>query len=103
MQKMNVPDAKEGSWEDTLHEMGAKNRLIILDKAKNNNLLNKMLPHRAIGVVYEPEDDYLGNYVPSKIARRYNAFIYIDQTNALHPLHIQPDGHKIPDTYPFDF
>jgi hypothetical protein len=32
---------------------------------------------------------------------RYDAFIYLDQTKALHPLHIKPDGHLVPETYPF--
>jgi erythromycin esterase-like protein len=55
---------------------------------------------RAIGVVYNPQWEY-GNYVPSIIPSRYDAFIYIDRSNALHPLRIQPDGHQIPETYPF--
>lgn len=24
-----------------------------------------------------------------------------DETHALHPLHVKPDGHLVPDTYPF--
>jgi erythromycin esterase len=103
MQKMIVPEAKAGSWEEILHKMDAKNRLIILDNSENEDIKSSRIGHRAIGVVYEPDYDYAGNYVPSKIGGRYNAFMYIDETNALHPLNIQPDGHKIPDTYPFDF
>lgn len=41
-----------------------------------------------------------GNYVPSVLSRRYNAFIYLDQTQALHPLHIHA-GEEVPETYPF--
>lgn len=42
-----------------------------------------------------------GNYVPSTVNASYNAFIYIDRTMALHPLHIKPNGHQVPDTYPY--
>jgi hypothetical protein len=42
-----------------------------------------------------------GNFVPSLMPMRYDAFLYIDETTALHPLHITPDGHLVPETYPF--
>ncbi len=61
----------------------------------------KEFGHRAIGVVYHPEYEHYGNYVPSTMPHRYNAFIYLDKTSALHPLHIEPDGHLIPETFPF--
>jgi hypothetical protein len=32
---------------------------------------------------------------------RYDAFIFLDETTALHPIHIEPDGNQIPETYPF--
>jgi predicted phosphoribosyltransferase len=32
----------------------------------------------------------ISNYVPSKMPYRYNAFIYLDKTSALHPLHSKP-------------
>jgi erythromycin esterase-like protein len=43
----------------------------------------------AIGVVYRPKHEHFGNYVPSKIPYRYNAFIYLDETSALHPIHMK--------------
>jgi len=45
--------------------------------------------------------EHYGNYVPSVLSKRYDAFIYLDETKALHPLHIEPHGHEMPDTYPF--
>ena len=38
--------------------------------------------HRAIGVVYRPEFEHLGNYVPTVMPRRYDALIYLDNTCA---------------------
>jgi len=43
-----------------------------------------------------------GNYVPSIIPKRYDAFIYLDQTTALHPIEIS-QRNEPPDTYPSGF
>ncbi|MGP8217240.1 MAG: erythromycin esterase family protein [Bacteroidia bacterium] len=101
MQRMVVPEAMEYSWEDILHEAGANDKLILLDSPEDQDMLEERLGHRAIGVVYNPAHERYGNYVPSIIPLRYEAFIYLDKTMALHPLHIKPDGHKIPETYPW--
>lgn len=47
---------------------------------------------------YEQET---GDYVPSLLPKCYDAFIFLDKTKALHPLHIQPEGSEMPETYPF--
>lgn len=83
--RMEVPPAKKGSWEDALHVAGAFDKLLIFNE-KNRSMFNELIGHRAIGVVYHPDYEAYGNYVPSKIASRYDAFIHIDQTNALSPL-----------------
>jgi len=103
IEKMYVPTARPGSIEEILHEESNEDKLLIFDSANQNEWFSKMLPHRAIGVVYNPAYEKYGNYVPTKLNSRYDAFIYIDQTKALHPLHIQPDGHKVPETFPFEF
>jgi len=72
-----------------------------MDDSANDLFMENYFDHRAIGVVYNPEYERYGNYVPSILPLRYDAFIFLDQTNALHPLHIVPDGHLIPGTYPF--
>jgi erythromycin esterase len=101
MKKMVVPPAKAKSVEELLHSDSPENKLLIFDKnAKLEKRFSKWLGHRAIGVVYHSERE-IGNYVPTILPSRYDAFLYIDQTKALHPLHIKPDGHLIPETYPF--
>ena len=61
-----------------------------------------MRGHRAIGVVYRPESEHLGNYVPTVLPRRYDAFLYLDTTRALHPLHeVHAEESEVPETYPF--
>lgn len=83
--RIEVPPATKDSWEDVLHNMGAFNKLLIFND-ENRHLFNSWIGHRAIGVVYNPEYEAYGNYVPSKIGSRYDAFIYIDETKALSPL-----------------
>lgn len=84
-QTIDVPPAQKHSWEAVLHQAGAYNKLLLFNK-HNRSLFNNWIGHRAIGVVYDPEYEAYGNYVPSQIASRYDAFIYIDQTRALAPL-----------------
>jgi erythromycin esterase-like protein len=59
------------------------------------------IDHRAVGVLYNPQYEKYGNYVPTILPLRYDAFIYLDETWALHGLHVKPDGHQVPETFPF--
>ena len=52
-------------------------------------------------MVYHPEREHLGNYVPTALARRYDALLYVDETHALHPVPVTIESlEEIPDTYP---
>ncbi len=102
MQSMKLPEAKKGSWEYLLHKAGKENKLLVMDDfSRNEMLMENHIGHRAVGVVYNPELEQYGNYVPTILPMRYDAFIFQDETKALHPLHIQPDGKQVPETYPF--
>ena len=101
MQEMEVPPAIAGSFEHKLHEFSGTDKLLLFDEHPEiTNAFAEDLGHRAIGVVYNPEKES-GNYVPSDMVERYDAFIYLDQTQALHPLIFKPKGDLIPETYPF--
>lgn len=101
MKVMHVPDAMMDSWEFILHQLEARDRIVFMTNPLKKQLGEKSFYHRAIGVVYHPHYEKPGNYVPSKIAERYDAFVYLDKTSAVHPLHIKPDGHQMPETFPF--
>jgi erythromycin esterase len=101
MERLEVPPAKKGSWEYLLHQAAGENKLLIMDDFMNDAFMENYFGHRAIGVVYNPEYEKYGNYVPSILPLRYDAFVFLKETKALHPLHILPDGHLIPETYPF--
>jgi erythromycin esterase len=100
-ERMNVPPARDGSWEDALHAAGAHDRLLILEDAAGEDLMLEPRGHRAIGVVYHPERERLGNYVPTVLPRRYDAVLALEHTHALHPLHQElPPMGEIPETFP---
>ena len=101
MHKINVPFARKNSWEYLLHKAGSTNKLFIMDEMNDYIFMENHIGHRAIGVVYNPEYEQYGNYVPTILPMRYDAFIYLDHTRALHPLHLLPHGHQVPETYPF--
>jgi erythromycin esterase-like protein len=103
MKKMQVPQAREGSIEEQLHKESSNNRYLLFNSEVNIANYDESIKHRAIGVVYNPENERFGNYVPSVMAKRYDAFIFLDKTTALHPLRLHADSHKMPDTYPFNY
>jgi erythromycin esterase-like protein len=86
MQIMEMPPARRGSIEDLLHRSGGGDRLLLWDNQELAALLDQPLGHRAVGVVYHPEREQLGNYVPTILPRRYDAFMYLETTHAVDPL-----------------
>lgn len=103
MQVMQVPQAREGSVEHSLHRERKENRYLLFNTEDVRSIYDTSIRHRAIGVVYNPENERYGNYVPSVMANRYDSFIYLDETTALHPLHLKPHDKKMPETYPFNY
>ena len=101
MKNMELPKAIDGSVEKLLHQHGAGDKLLIFDDdSPLKEIFEERMGHRAVGVVYDPHHER-GNYVPTRLSDRYDAFLYIDRTHGLHPLHLKPDGQIVPDTYPF--
>ncbi len=103
MQRLPVPAARRGSFEDAMHDAMLGDALLIFDGRDDGGVrgLDEPIGHRAIGVVYEPSHERWGNYVPTIVPRRYDAFLYLDETRAVDPLHmpVRMDGEP-PETYP---
>jgi erythromycin esterase len=103
MERMAVPTAKPGSFEETLFDAGVGDSLLLFDGSDDGGIpgLHEPIGHRAIGVVYDPHKERWGNYVPSIVPRRYDAFMYFEETRAVDPLHmtVRFDG-EAPETYP---
>jgi len=101
MQRMEVKQARTDSWEDALHQASEKDKLLLLRGKSADSPWHAWRGHRAIGVVYHPEYERFGNYVPTVLPRRYDAFLYLDQTEALRPLHLPVHNMgDLPETYP---
>ena len=100
MEAMPVPPARAGSWEAALHLLGGEDRLLLFPPEAAPSALAAPRGHRAIGVVYRPEAEW-GNYVPTALPLRYDAFLYLDRTRALHPMRVQPDAGP-PELYPWN-
>jgi erythromycin esterase len=101
MEVMGVPEARPGSLEDILHAAAPPESLFVFPPvADRPDLLVDELGHRAIGVVYRPERDRWGNYVPTVLGERYDAFFWFDETHAVRPLHTLRVDRREPETYP---
>jgi erythromycin esterase-like protein len=83
IERMTVPIARPDSWEDLMHRANEHDQMLLFDG--DNEVFDQVVGHRAIGVVYHPERER-GNYVPSRMARRYDAFVYVEESNAVDPL-----------------
>ncbi|WP_082893637.1 erythromycin esterase family protein [Rufibacter ruber] len=84
-QDMNVPAAITNSWEDILHRQGQHYKLLLMRELQDTPEALRSRGHRAIGVTYSPTAER-GNYVPTVLPNRYDAFLFLDRTTALHPL-----------------
>jgi erythromycin esterase-like protein len=94
LRTMRVPQARAGSWEHMLHHTQPANKLILLKELATDPRFTRSIGHRAIGVVYNPGSEQ-GNYVPSVLPQRYDAFMYIDETHALRPLPNTAGGRTV--------
>jgi erythromycin esterase len=101
MEVMPVPPGRPGSVEEILHAAAPPDALFVFPPpADRPDLLVDELPHRAIGVVYRPERERWGNYVPSVLGARYDAFFWFDETHAVRPLHTDRVDTRELETYP---
>jgi erythromycin esterase len=103
MKRMEVPPARGGSWEDACNRAGRGDFMLLFEGQEDGGIggLDEPWPHRAIGVVYDPRHERWGNYVPSLVAGRYDAFIHVDESRAVDPLHLEPrPDQELPETYP---
>ena len=90
MRHMRVPPAKENSVEHALREADVGDALLLFDGSDDGGIegLEEPIGHRAIGVVYDLRNEAWGNYVPTIVPRRYDAFMYIEETTGVDALHM---------------
>ncbi len=83
MEIMELPEGREESYEYILGSVDLEQYFLIFDQDdRDHELLSERRGHRAVGVVYNPVHD-AGNYVPTVLPERYDAFIFIRETSEL--------------------
>jgi erythromycin esterase len=83
-ERMSLPEAPTGTWEYLAKNTGHDLFAISFDNAPSA-LKTTFIGHRAVGVTYSPEHD-LRNYVPTRMADRYDIFMFFRKTSGLTPL-----------------
>jgi erythromycin esterase-like protein len=105
IKRMEIPNGKKDSVEAELHnaipKIGSDNYYLMFKNETEFSPLKEPRGHRAIGVVYQPNSEQRGNYVPTVLADRYDALMFFDETEALEPIAVDIDYKKIPETYPY--
>lgn len=102
----SLPAARESSFEYYCHEatqtLQTQRFYLIFDPAARKTVLGtRQYGHRAVGVVYHPRFETHGrNYVPTKMAQRYDAFVYVDKTSALRSIPTLTTVKELPETWP---
>ncbi|MGV3538260.1 MAG: erythromycin esterase family protein [Rufibacter sp.] len=90
-EEMTVPPAQPGSWESILRSHSPTDKLLLSKGLRDIPDAMRSRGHRAIGVTYSPGSEQ-GNFVPTILPQRYDAFLFIDRTTALHPLSTLSSG-----------
>lgn len=103
-QIMRLPRAPAGTYEAYFHkaceEIEMDQIYLTFDERSKHGGLARVLGHRAVGVVYSSANER-GNYVPTNLSHRYDSFVFLDQTTALHSMKkLYPSHGRIPETWP---
>jgi erythromycin esterase len=102
MRRMAVPPAPDRTHEQLLCRAAPPAALLVFPDERDSPWLSARRAHRATGVVYRPSAERRGNWVPTIMGRRYDAFIHFHHAEALAPLHLemaQPGTEQ--ETYPW--
>jgi erythromycin esterase-like protein len=100
---MPLPPSQEGSYESYFHEVAHHKKwrqFYVLLQDHEDSPFKQILGHRAVGVVYDPRHEKRGNYVPTSLSKRYDAFVFVDRTHALKSLHARAVRGEFPETWP---
>jgi erythromycin esterase-like protein len=89
MEVMTVPPPAHGSLEEVLARSELHRGMFVVPPERDMpDFLTGTLGQRAIGVVYDPDRDPR-QYVPTRLAERYDALCWFRITSALAPLHLE--------------
>lgn len=72
-----------GGYGDAFHRAGVGDAMLFADDVSGS--LAGPRGQCAIGVVYDPDHE-MGNYVPTELGKRYEAYVHVDETSPLNPI-----------------
>ena len=85
--EMEIPDAMDDTLEDLMQQTGLDRFFLPMHQYPEVfEQLSSPIGHRAMGVVYNPRQESQGNYVNTILPQRYDAFIFIRETQILNAL-----------------
>jgi erythromycin esterase len=99
--RFTVPEAPAMTHEDLLQQAAPHPSVLVFPDRRDTPWLSARRGHRAIGVVYRPEADRRGNWVPTVMGQRYDAYLSFPETTALHPLGFTTTASGELETYPW--
>jgi len=88
MKVMQVPHSQKDSYERLFHDVKTDNFMLPLRKPVQDITRKKLLAERlqrAIGTIYNPENDSDNNYSYSSLPRQFDEYIWFDETHAVKP------------------
>jgi erythromycin esterase len=77
-----VLPAKQDSWEYLLHKINNENKLILSKEIIKGSMFDQWMEFRAIGATF----DGGAIYSKSLMSKRFDAFVFVDSTTAIHPI-----------------
>ena len=102
-QAVTLPPAPHGTLEACFHEALRIRKMrqgFVIPGPAEREALAEVIGHRAVGVVAPTHQEGRSTYVPTSFSRRYDAFIFIDETTALNSLHAPVGTGLFPGTWP---
>lgn len=98
-----VRNALEGSYEAIFHRTQIPAFLLPLHGSLIEKILEGPMLERAIGVVYQPENEQLSQYFECDLPGQFDAIIHFDRTQALVPFERASrwEAGATPETYPY--
>jgi protein-L-isoaspartate(D-aspartate) O-methyltransferase len=100
---MQVRPAHPDSYEYLFHKSRVEALCLNLREPRKSDVKFELAAprlERAIGVIYRPESELASHYFHAELAHQFDAFIWFDRTEAVHPI-TTSEARRFPPEHPF--
>lgn len=101
---MNVPPARDDSYEALAHRTGIERFLVDLREGVHEDLRARLMAtrlERFIGVIYRPDTELRSHYARATLPAQFDGYVWFDESEALAPLTTDSGVGGEADTWPF--